>query len=165
MSSFTKLVRAPVTSAAVVLLWLTLARSTSLGNVLFGLGLGLSVPIVTSSLLPTKTRLRKPWLILRFTLLVAYDVVQSNFEIAWDLLRFRRRRPISKFVVVPLELRDPAGLAALAVVTSIVPGTVWSELALDRSKLLLHVWNIEEEGSFIARYKDRYEKPLREIFE
>jgi multicomponent K+:H+ antiporter subunit E len=29
----------------------------------------------------------------------------------------------------------------------------------------LHVWNVGDEGSFIARYKARYEKPLREIFE
>jgi multicomponent K+:H+ antiporter subunit E len=46
-----------------------------------------------------------------------------------------------------------------------VPGTVWSELAPDRSALLLHVWDVDEEPAFVARYKARYEKPLREIFE
>ena len=38
-------------------------------------------------------------------------------------------------------------------------------LALDRSALLLHVWDVPEEGAFVARFKARYEKPLREIFE
>ena len=50
-------------------------------------------------------------------------------------------------------------------VTTIVPGTVWSEIALDRSELLLHVWNVRDEPAFVARFKARYEKPLIEIFE
>ena len=62
-------------------------------------------------------------------------------------------------------LRDPLGLAALAMVTTVVPGTVWSEIALDRSALLLHVWDADDETAFVARFKARYEKPLREIFE
>jgi multicomponent K+:H+ antiporter subunit E len=50
-------------------------------------------------------------------------------------------------------------------VTTIVPGTVWAELALDRSRLMLHVWNLTEEEVFIKRFKARYEKPLQEVFE
>ena len=69
-------------------------------------------------------------------------------------------------MIVPLELRDPVGLAALSMVTTVVPGTVWSELALDHSALLLHVWDVgDEEAAFVARFKARYEQPLREIFE
>jgi multicomponent K+:H+ antiporter subunit E len=68
-------------------------------------------------------------------------------------------------VVIPLELRDPLGLAVLAMVTTVVPGTVWSELALDRSALLLHVWDVHEKEAFVSRFKARYERPLREIFE
>jgi multicomponent K+:H+ antiporter subunit E len=29
----------------------------------------------------------------------------------------------------------------------------------------LHVWNVGDEGTFVTRFKTRYEKPLREIFE
>jgi len=50
-------------------------------------------------------------------------------------------------------------------VTTVVPGTVWSEIALDRSALMLHVWDVDEEKVFVARFKARYEEPLREIFE
>ena len=114
---------------------------------------------------PSRIHVRRPLVIVRFILTVGYDVVRSNVEVAWDVLRWRWRRPHAAFVTIPLELRDPVGLAALAMVTTVVPGTVWSELALDRTTLLLHVWNVEEESAFIARFKDRYEKPLREIFE
>ena len=110
-------------------------------------------------------RVRRPLVILRYLLVVGYDVVKSNLEIAWDVVMWRRRRPNAQFVTIPLELRDPVGLAVLAMVTTVVPGTVWSELAVDQSAMLLHVWNVKDEQRFMARYKERYEKPLQEIFE
>jgi multicomponent K+:H+ antiporter subunit E len=142
-----------------------LARSVSAGHVLIALGLALVVPHVTSKVRPSHVSVRRPWVIVRFIATVGYDVVRSNLEVAKDVVLWRWQRPRSAFVVIPLELRDPLGLAALSMVTTVVPGTVWSELALDRTALLLHVWNVEEESAFITRFKDRYEKPIREIFE
>lgn len=165
MTRLARLVPAPLTSAALLALWLVLARAVSVGQLLLGLVLALGVPFLTSSLRPTTVRVRRPWVVVRFILTVGHDVVLSNFEVARDVVTWRWRRPQSKFVIVPLELRDPLGLAALAMITTVVPGTVWSELALDRSALLLHVWNVSEEEVFISRFKARYEKPLREIFE
>ena len=66
---------------------------------------------------------------------------------------------------VPLALHDANGLAALAVITAVIPGTVWCELSADRSELTLHVFDLEGEAAFIADFKARYERPLREIFE
>ena len=67
---------------------------------------------------------------------------------------------------MPLDLRDPHGLAALAIITAVVPGTVWCDLAADRTRLLLHVFDLPgDEADFIAFYKERYELPLKEIFE
>ena len=165
MTFLKKLAPAPLSSVALLALWLALARSTSVGQVLVGLGLALALPIVTSNLRPTKVRVRRPLVALRFILQVGCDVLLSNLVVAWDIVAWRLRRPQSRFVVVPLELRDPLGLTALSMVTTIVPGTVWSELALDRTALLLHVWDVTDEDVFIARFKARYEKPLREIFE
>ncbi len=165
MSVRKKLAPAPLASVVLFALWLALSRSTSAGTLLLALAFAVGVPILTASLRPKRVHVRRPLVVLRFIALVGYDVVRSNFEVAWGVIAWRWRRPRAMFVIVPLELRDPVGLAALAMVTTVVPGTVWSELALDRSALLLHVWNVEEERAFVARFKDRYEKPLREIFE
>lgn len=165
MSAFERVVPAPLLSVGLLGLWLALARSASAGHVVLGLALALAMPHLTRSLLPTQMRVRKPWVAARFLLTVVRDVIGSNLEVAWGVLAWRWRRPRAQFVTIPLELRDPLGLAALSVVTTIVPGTVWSELALDRSALLLHVWNLEHEQAFVARFKQRYEQPLREIFE
>lgn len=165
MTIVKRLVPAPLLSAALLALWLALARETSPGQVLLGLTLALMVPMLTASLRPTQVRVRRPLTVVRFILTVGLDIVVSNFEVAWGVVAWRWRKPLARFVTIPLELRDPHALAALAMVTTVVPGTVWSELALDRSAVMLHVWDAGDEAAFIARYKARYEKPLREIFE
>ncbi len=165
MTLLRKLVPAPLTSAALLALWLALARSASAGQLLLGLALALSVPILTSSLRPTTVQVRRPLVVVRFLFTVGYDVLRSNLEVAWGVVAWRLRRPRARFVTIPLELRDPLGLSVLAMVTTVVPGTVWSELALDRSAMLLHVWDVRDEEAFVARFKARYEAPLREIFE
>ncbi|WP_437905689.1 Na+/H+ antiporter subunit E [Sorangium sp. So ce327] len=165
MTFLKNIVPAPLLSAALFALWLALARSTSAGQLVLGLGLALAVPLLTSALRLTNVRARRPLVVVRFILRVGYDVLLSNFEVAWGVVTWQWRRPRSRFVIVPLELRDPVGLAALSMVTTVVPGTVWSELALDRRALLLHVWDVGDEGAFVARFKARYEEPLREIFE
>lgn len=164
MTLVRRLVPAPLLSVLLFALWLALARSTSAGQIVLGLGLAGFVPLLTRSL-GVKARVRRPGVVVRFILTVARDVLTSNLQIAWSLVMWRWRQPRSGFVVIPLELRDPAALAALAMVTTIVPGTVWSELALDRSRLMLHVWDLGEEDVFVRHFKARYEKPLREIFE
>jgi multicomponent K+:H+ antiporter subunit E len=164
MSRFSKLLPMPLMSVALFAIWLGLVRSTSVGQVLLGILLAVVAPILAAPLRPTM-RVRSPRAVVRFIARVAADVVLFNFEVARGVIGWRWRPPQSKFVVVPLELRDPVGLTVLAMVTTVVPGTVWSELALDRSKLLLHAWDVDEEAAFVARFKARYELPLREIFE
>jgi multicomponent K+:H+ antiporter subunit E len=167
VTTFHKLVPSPLLSCGLLGLWLALSRSIGLWPVFVGLALGLGLPLMTARLRPTAARVRRPLAAARFVLIVAHDVVVSNFHVAWAVLSWRWRPPASRFVIIPLELRAPSGLAALAMVTTIVPGTVWSELALDCTAVMLHVWDVGDDGDevFIARFKARYEKPLREIFE
>lgn len=159
------LLPSPGLSMVVLLLWLVLARTPSLAQALVGLFLAFTVPHIVANLRAPRAQLRKPGRALRFLATVVRDVVASNFEIAWGLLRRGSRQPTAGFVVISLQLRDPVGLAVLAMVTTIVPGTVWSELAIDRSAMLLHVWDVPDKAAFVARFKARYEQPLCEIFE
>jgi multicomponent K+:H+ antiporter subunit E len=103
--------------------------------------------------------------IIRLFFVVGRDVIASNLQVAWGVLTCGTRPPRSRFIKIPLDLRDANGLAALSMITTVVPGTIWSELALDRSILLLHVFDLEDEVSFIEHFKTTYERPLMEIFE
>ena len=71
----------------------------------------------------------------------------------------------SHFLLIPLDVRDANALAVLAMILCLTPGTAWGELSLDRSTPLLHVFDLKDEQGMIRMIKDRYEKPLMEIFE
>lgn len=155
----------PGLSAAIVLTWLLLARGFGAADVLLAALVALVVPHLVAGVWSRLVRVRRPRVVAAYVVTVLFDVILSNVAVGWGAIRWPWRQPSSRFVIVPLDLRDPLGLAVLAMVTTIVPGTVWSELALDRSTLLLHVWDVDDENAFVRRYKARYERPLREIFE
>lgn len=159
-----RLFPAPLLSASLAGLWILLNKSLSVGHMLLAVFLGWLLPFVFAGLRPQRPRIRRPLLLLKYIFMVGYDVILSNIAVACDLLRLHRRPPNSGFVRIPLDLHDPSGLAALAIVTAVVPGTVWCELTYDKSSVLLHVWDLKDEANFIAYYKTRYEAPLLKIY-
>lgn len=156
---------APWLSLALWLLWLVLNLSLSTGNILLGALFGFIAPILTAPLRPLPVRIHRPGVILKLLLQVSCDVVTSNLTVARGVWNVGRRPLRPAFVKVPLDLHDANGLAALSMITTVVPGTVWSELALDRSVLLMHVFDLDDETQFIEHFKRRYERPLMEIFQ
>lgn len=145
--------------------WLLLNRSLSIGQLLLGALVAVVMPLLMAPLRPTPGRLRHVGLLVRLVLRVGVDVVRSGLEVSRGVLRSRRHPPRGHFVRIPLDLRDVHALAALAMISAVVPGTVWSELAADRSVLLMHVFDVEDEAAFIEHFKTSYERPLQEIFE
>ncbi len=164
MTVLRKIVPAPLLSLTLIAFWVILARSARLDQLLLGLAVGLVVPLATARLWP-RARVRRPLVVARYIATVGHDVVVSCFQVAAGVVASPWRLPRARFVVIPLELRDRTALAALAMVTTVVPGTVWSEIAVDRSAMMLHVWDVADEEAFVAYFKRRYEAPLREIFE
>jgi multicomponent K+:H+ antiporter subunit E len=156
---------APLLSAALLALWLLLNDSLSAGHVAIGVLAALVLPRLMAPLRPRAEHVRRPLTVLALIAAVAFDVVRSALQVAAGIVRARRQPPRARFIVVPLELRDVHALATLALITTIVPGTVWSELAPDRTRLLLHVFDSDDDATFVAYYKARYERPLQEIFE
>ena len=144
--------------------WLMLNESTSVGHVLLGLALALAIPWFTEAYRPDKPRLRRFATAARLARVVLGDIVRSNLVVARQVLGPEHRlRPA--FVWVPLDIRDPHGIVALAGIITLTPGTLSSELSDDRRHLLVHAFNVDDEQALIAEIKQRYEAPLREIFD
>lgn len=160
-----RLLPSPLLTLALAAAWLILNRSLDPGNVILAVVFGVALPALLAPLRPSSTRVRHPWAIVRLIGVVAHDVALSNWMVLRTVVFGRGAPPHSRFVRVPLDLRDPAGITALAVITTTIPGTVWCELARDHSAFLLHVWDAPDEAQFAANYKKRYERPLMEIFE
>ncbi|URI09194.1 Na+/H+ antiporter subunit E [Aquincola tertiaricarbonis] len=164
-----RLLPAPLLSALLLLLWLLLADSASLGQWLLGAVVALGAPLLTASLRPGRVKVGRPGVVLRLLARVVRDVVGSNLRVLHGVLRGAfggpQRWPRSGFVQVPITLRDPNALAALAIILAVIPGTVWCELSPDGRTLLLHVFDLGDEAALVAEIQQHYERPLQEIFE
>ena len=75
------------------------------------------------------------------------------------------RQPRIGFLDIPLDLRDPHALATLAMIVTATPGTVWAGHDQANNILTLHILDLQNESAWIHTIKERYERPLREIFE
>lgn len=157
-------------SPAVVLcltaLWLLLQQTIAPGQILLGMALAALLAAASSQFRPLHARVRRLDAALALILVVLWEIVQSNIAVARVVLGLVRKREVrSGFVQIPLELRDPHGLAALAAIITATPGTVWAGLSADDSHLTLHILDIDDEQRWIRYIKDRFERPLMRIFE
>ena len=160
-----KILPAPLVSFGLFVVWLLLNRSLSPGHLLLALLLALGLPVLFKELRPQKVRVRHLGTVLRLCWTVVVDTTQSNIAVLRFLLLPRTRRHSADFVKIPLELRDPNGLAVLAMIVCITPGTVWAELSRDRSMPMLHVLEVHDREAIVQHVQTRYERPLMEIFE
>lgn len=151
---------------ALIALWLLLAASTSPGSLLLGTVLALAGSSALAALTPPKARLRRLSVVPGLLRDVLVEIVRSNNAVARIILQSnspRTRR--SGFVLVPLDMRSPYGLAALACIVTATPGTVWVEYDSARSTMLLHVLDLVDEEAWVRIIKSRWEHRLMEIFE
>jgi multicomponent K+:H+ antiporter subunit E len=144
-------------------MWILL-NSLSVGQLLLGSVIALFASLGMASLQPDKPRLCVCRAVPRLILTVFYDILRSNIAVATIILQGRRRKRVSGFITIPLELRDRTGLAILAVIVTATPGTAWVEYNADRGLLLHHVFDLVDEAEWIDLVKNRYEKLLLEIF-
>ncbi|AMM25678.1 Na+/H+ antiporter subunit E [Variovorax sp. PAMC 28711] len=152
-------------SLALFSVWLLLNQSLDAATLLLAALLSIVVPLITRSLRPATVRMRRPGVALKLTGHVMLDVAVSACNVARLLLTRSTPRIHDAFVQIPLEMRDPNGLAVLAMILCLTPGTAWGEVSFDRSTLLIHVFDIDDEAAFVALLRKRYERPLMEIFE
>ena len=115
-----KLLPAPLLSLSLLALWVMLQGAVDPGTVVLGALVAIMVPLMTQTLRPTRVRMRRPGKVLLLIGRVFVDVIRSNFEVAWHVWFFRSRPPRAQWVVIPLQLRTPAALAALSAIAAIV---------------------------------------------
>ena len=159
----TRLLPFPIASASVLVLWLLLNQSLSPGHILLGGAVAFVGGWALSALDPPRARPRRLGLLFRLAVLVVADIVRSNFAVAGIILDFERRRSPG-FVEIPLELRDPYGLAMLACIITSTPGTLWVDFNEASGTLTIHVLDLVDQTEWVRTIKGRYERLLLEIF-
>jgi multicomponent K+:H+ antiporter subunit E len=155
----------PLLTAALLALWLLLTGSMAPGTIVLGGALALGAGRALTALDPPKSRFRRPRAALRLALVVLAEIVRSNWAVARIILLPDVRQRRSGFVRIPLDMRTPYGLAALACIITATPGTLWVEYDSADNTMLLHVLDLIDEEEWVRIIKDRYETRLMEIFE
>lgn len=154
----------PWLSLVLLVVWLLIMNSFSPGTWLLGLFLAWGIPLLTDVFWPNPPKLQKPLTLLRFAARVLSDIAIANVEVARLVLGPNRTlRPA--FVEYPLELTHDFAISMLASTISLTPGTVSSDISEDRKTLLIHALDMEDEQALIETIKQRYERPLVEVFE
>ena len=156
----------PVLVLALVALWLLLNETFAPAQIVLGVVLAIVFAWSASALRPLQAHLKRMDVAAMLILVVFADIVRSNVSVARIVLGLTSRREIRPdFLDIPLELRDPHGLAMLAVIVTATPGTVWAGLSPAGDVLTLHVLDLQNEAEWIHVIKHRYERPLMRIFE
>jgi multicomponent K+:H+ antiporter subunit E len=154
----------PGLSAMLLIVWLLMANSITVGGLVLGAVFALVLPKFTQPFWPDRPRMRFGRPFLGYLAIVLFDIVVANFQVAW-LILFRRNRDLrARWLVVPIELTTPEAITMLAGTISLTPGTVSSDVSADGRFLLVHGLDVADEVAEVARIKTRYETRLQRIF-
>ena len=160
-----RLIPHPLLSLTLTVVWLGLVNKVTLGNLLLGAALGLVVPMITAPYWPHRARLRRPLVVVKYLLIVIWDIIVANVQVA-IMIAFKRNADFrSQWVTVPLDLTSPEAITVLAGTITMTPGTVSAMLSADGRCILVHCLHTDDPEGDAAQIKQRYEQPLREIFE
>ena len=153
----------PWLSVALFIVWQFLADGVSGASVVMGLILAIVIPLMTRQFWPDSPRMKKPWVLARYLVVVLYDIVVASVTVT--ILILSPRQPRSAFVSYPLKLEHPLGITILASTISLTPGTVSADVSDDGTLLLIHALDVDDDAELIRSIHQRYEKPLLEMFQ
>ncbi|MCB1936379.1 MAG: Na+/H+ antiporter subunit E [Nitrosomonas sp.] len=160
----TRLLPHPILTPVLTVIWLLLNNSIDAGHIVLGLILGWAIPVLTIHFWPETVIIRKPLMLIKYTIVLLFDIIMANFTVARLILgNPDRLQPV--FVKLPLDLNSDLAISLLANSITLTPGTLSAQLSEDCSYLLVHALNETDPKSLIATIKQRYEHPLKEIFE
>lgn len=153
----------PFHSLLLFVVWLLLNNSVSAGHIVLATFFAITIPWLVDGMRDKHPKIRKPWLAVRYVLMVMKDILTANVEVALLIIG-----PIKKlepgFVAIPININSDLGITILASTVSLTPGTVSAEVSKDKAWLYVHALHVGNEAELIASIKQRYEAPVKEIF-
>ncbi|MCW5635807.1 MAG: Na+/H+ antiporter subunit E [Rubrivivax sp.] len=143
--------------------WLLLRQSVAPADLLFAVVFGIGVPRLAHDFLGPPARPRALVRAVGFTFVVLWDIVVSNVTVARIVLD-PWSAPQPAWVPVPLATRHPLAISLLAAIITTTPGTVSCIVDDEAGQILVHALDCRDAAALAAQIKDRYERPLMEIF-
>jgi len=162
--AFNWLLPHPLLTLLLAVVWVLLQNDVSAGMVVFGIILGIIIPLITSVWWPDRPNGIRMGKMISYGVMVIWDIIVANIEVAWIVLTVPNARLKPAWIVVPLELRQPEAITVLAGTITLTPGTVSADLSDAGHSLLVHVLHTDDPDGVRDDIKSRYERRLLEIF-
>ncbi|KIC08176.1 cation:proton antiporter [Leisingera sp. ANG-M1] len=145
--------------------WLLLVNGWSLNSLVFGFMLGLLIPFVTQPYWPDRPRISRPFKAVEYVFVVLADIIQANIVVARIVLFKPNSQRQPNWITVPLDLKTPEAITALAGTITMTPGTLSADVSDEGHCLLVHCLDAPDPEAVRDEIKQRYERRLMEIFE
>ena len=155
----------PLLTVILTIVWVMLQNDVSAGMVVFGIILGTIIPRATAVWWPNRPQGFRAGKMLSYCLLVIWDIIVANVQVAWIILTKSNAQMRPVWVEVPLDLRTPEAITILAGTITLTPGTVSADLSNEGHSLLVHALDAADPAAVRDEIKDRYERRLKEIFQ
>ncbi|MGD9295400.1 MAG: Na+/H+ antiporter subunit E [Roseobacter sp.] len=155
----------PLLTIILTIVWVMLQNDVSAGMVVFGVILGIIIPRITAVWWPDRPQGFRAGKMLSYCLLVIWDIIVANVQVAWIILTKSNAQIRPSWVEVPLDLRTPEAITILAGTITLTPGTVSADLSNEGRSLLVHALDTSDPESIRDEIKNRYERRLKEIFQ
>ncbi len=154
----------PLQSLVLFVAWLLLNNSIAAGHILLALIFAIAIPRFCVPVQSPQPKAHRPLKIVSYFLILLWDIMVANLRVA-ALILGRNRDLSPSFIAVPLDMRDELPITILASTISLTPGTLSADVSEDREWLYVHALDVDDEAELIAEIKQRYERPLKEIFQ
>ena len=163
-NNFSRIMPMPLHSFFLLIVWLMLNTTLSLGHILLGSVLAIVIPLLCAPLRVPQPKVKRPLKAISYAFVVLKDIVVANIEVALLVIG-----PMNKikpgFVAVPIDLTGTLPVTVLASTVTMTPGTVSADISKDEKWLYVHVLNMpNNEQEVIDLIKQRYESCVKEIF-
>jgi multicomponent K+:H+ antiporter subunit E len=159
-----RLVPHPYLSITLAVVWMLLVNRLAVGSLVMAVILGIAIPLATSVWWPDRPRIRRPFGLLAYCLLVLWDVIIANFQVARIILFMPADRIQSRWITVPITLRQPEAITLLAGTITMTPGTLTADMSACGRALLIHSLHAPDPDAVRDEIKTRYEARLERIF-
>jgi multicomponent K+:H+ antiporter subunit E len=154
----------PLLSLTLAIIWVLLVNHIGVGTVVMAGLLGTAIPLATRKWWPDRAVIKRPLALAAYAVLVLWDVIVANFQVARIVLFFPSSAIRSAWIRVPLDITAPEAITILAGTITMTPGTLTADLSSCGRALLIHALHAPDPDGVAADIKSRYETRLQRIF-
>lgn len=154
----------PWLSVLLFLTWFGLVNQLKVGSAVMALILATLIPLLTAPWWPNRAAIRDWPALLRYILLVLWDILVANVQVAKIILFMPRDQIQSRWIAVPIEMTSPEAITLLAGTITMTPGTLTADMSADARVLLIHSLHAPDPDAIRDDIKARYESRLKRIF-